>query len=461
MKKTIREALNKESLTSFFGGYLYPPAVALVTLVGAISGLSIYACIINISLLITALLLGDSIKPLIINLTAFVYQISLDKSPFFPNYSNYFFTGWRVVTLSLLAIGLVFALGYYVIKNKLYSDISLKRTPLLLPLLVFSLALLLNGAFSGVWTFKNLVYALAQIIAHLFVFLLFYQGLKKEKTEELGKYFAYVSALLSLIIISELVFLFATGDNIFIDGSINKVAVSLGWGIWNLIGISLTVLIPMIFYGMEKNKYPWFYFALATLTWIFAVSTMSRNALIFASLSYASCILIFSFKGKHKKALRIVSLLGLAFVLAIAVVFFDKIYSLFRDFFERGFSDNGRFALWSAALQAFKSAPVFGKGFYGTALITDAFGALPESAHNTVLQLLSASGVVGFLAYTYFRFKSVIPFVKKPSVLKTLLGISILSLLFGSMLDNFVFDIYPTFYTSIALAITLISLKEE
>ena len=39
--------------------------------------------------------------------------------------------------------------------------------------------------------------------------------------------------------------------------------------------------------------------------------------------------------------------------------------------------------------------------------------------------------------------------------------ISILSLLLGSLLDNFIFDIYPTFYMNIALAICFKKFDEE
>jgi O-antigen ligase len=266
---------------------------------------------------------------------------------------------------------------------------------------------------------------------------------------------------MAFIISAELIALFISSDTIFIDGSINKVSVALGWGIWNLIGASAVVLIPMNFYGMAKNKCPWLYFSVATLIWLVSILSMSRNALIFGTLSYAACVLIFSFVGEKKKIFRIIVLIGIAFAGIFAIVFFDKIYSLFKDFFDRGLSDNGRFALWRSAFENFLDSPIFGKGFYGFNTPVDTFGPMPESAHNTVLQLLSAGGLVSLSAYAFYRFKTVIPFVKKPCLLKSMLGISILSLLLGSLLDNFIFDIYPTFYMNIALAICFKKFDEE
>ncbi len=461
MKDRILKTLNKEKISAFYKGPVYPALIAVIVALGSITGTEVFLSLINCALVIVALAFCDTLRPIIINLCTFVYQISVEKSPFYPSYSNYYTSGWRLPVLIVVAVIIVLFFVYFIVKNSLYKDISVRKTPFLLPLLILSAALLLNGLFSEIWTYKNLIYAVAQIISFLVVFLLLYQGLKRESAEELGSYFAYISMLMALIISAEVFHLYLTSDSIFVDGSINKVGVALGWGIWNLVGVSAVVLIPMNFYGMTKNKYPWLYFSTATLIWLVSILSMSRNALIFGTLTYAACVLIFSFVGEKKKIFRIIIFLGIAFAAIFAVAFFDKIYSLFKDFFDRGLSDNGRFALWRAAFENFLEAPIFGKGFYGFNTAVDTFGALPESAHNTVLQLLSAGGAVALLAYGFYRYKTVLPFIKKPSLLKTMLGISILALLFGSLLDNFIFDIYPTFYATAALVIAVKRYEEE
>jgi hypothetical protein len=461
VKARISDILSKKTLKAFSEGPFYPVVIAIVALFGSLTGFEIVLNLVFIALTCISLAVCDTLKPFTASLCIFIFQLSVKNSPFYPSYSKHYLTGWRFPALIITAVALIGFLIYFIVKNELYRGLSLKKTPLLLPLLVLSASLLLNGAFSDAWSYKNLIYASAQIAAFLFVFILLYQGFKNEKADALGSYFAYLSMIMALIISIEVIALYLTSDNIFIDGAINKVGVALGWGIWNLVGASAVVLIPMNFYGMAKNKYPWLYFSVATLIWLVSILSMSRNALIFGTLSYAACVLIFSFVGEKKKIFRIIVLIGIAAAGIFAIAFFDKIYSLFKDFFDRGLSDNGRYALWRSAFKNFLEAPVFGKGFYGFNTPVDTFGPMPESAHNTVLQLLSAGGAVSLLAYAFYRFKTAIPFIKKPCLLKTMLGISVLALILGSLLDNFIFDIYPTFYMSASLAIAFKKYNEE
>ena len=128
----------------------------------------------------------------------------------------------------IIVVALALAIVYYTVKNRIYKRISLKRTPYLLPTLAFSLALLLNGAFSGKWQASNLIFGAAHIAVYLVVFLLFYYGLEGEDKGELINYFIYLTLLIAAILTAEMLHLFITSDNIFIDGSINKVGVALG-----------------------------------------------------------------------------------------------------------------------------------------------------------------------------------------------------------------------------------------
>ena len=73
--------------------------------------------------------------------------------------------------------------------------------------------------------------------------------------------------------------------------------------------------------------------------------------------------------------------------------------------------------------------------------------------HNTILQLLASSGIVGLVGYGVYRAASLVPFIRKPSLEKTMLGLSILIVLVGSLADNFVFYIPHMLYYPIALAL--------
>ena len=243
-------------------------------------------------------------------------------------------------------------------------------------------------------------------------------------------------------------------DEIIVNGSIAKAEIVLGWGVWTVVALCLAIVIPLIFYGMMKNKYPWLYFAVAILT-------MSRNALVFSTLTYAGCVIISCFVGRHKKIFRIITLAGILLVAVLGIALWDKISIILKDYLDRGFSDNGRFEIWRAAFDSFLDSPVFGSGFYGMDLGGGQFGFIPKMAHQTILQILGSMGVFGIVCYGYYRVSTVIEVVKKPNTLKTMMGISILTLVCEGMLDNFAFSFYPLFFTVIALAIICRSNQEK
>ena len=454
-QKTRKSFLTLDFWSEFFMGRLYPLIVALLVLFGNISGLDYYLNFLVTGLFVFSMIISDSARPAIITVCTYVYQVSLKHGTNYPTYSDFFYTGWRLPVSIIIICLIAFSFAFFIVKNKLYKKLSFKKTPLLIPLLLFSASLLLGGAFSGKWVGANLLFSFSHIMAYLFLFLFFYSGFSDEESrQELTDYFVYVALLIGMVLVGEVAHLFLTSDNIFIDGSINKVGVALGWGIWNLVGVSLSVLIPVLFLGaMKSKKYFLVYFFAASAVYITAVLTMSRNALVFSTLAYGASLLIACFFGENKKRFRILTACAASAVIIFAVLFFDKISSILLDYFERGFSDNGRYSLWRQAFDNFLNSPIFGNGFYGFDVETAVFGPLPKMAHNTVLQLLSSSGIVGLIAYLYYRISTVKLFVRKPDITKTMLALSALVLIFGGLLDNFIFNVYPTFFYTVMLAI--------
>ena len=208
----------------------------------------------------------------------------------------------------------------------------------------------------------------------------------------------------------------------------------------------------------------WFlYFTFATLSYIFAVLSMSRNAFLFSTLAYFLCMVISCLRAENKKFFRIFFLMGVILVSLFGIMFFEEIRLIFSDYFSRGFSDSGRFALWRLAIETFSMSPLFGSGFYG--FFTDAvfeYSSFPRMAHNTVFQLLSSMGIFGIISYGWYRIETLKVIIKRPSLPKTMLGISMLVFLLGSLLDNFVFNIHPALYYTFALAIACrIDLEKE
>jgi O-antigen ligase len=448
------ELFNKEKIQGFYSGNLYPAIIAALVLFGAVSGFEVITMLIHTVILYGVFLFSDSVKPLLISLLTFVYQISREHAPQYPTRSDYYTTSWRIWVLVAVGVGIFVGLVIFSLRNKVFSFSKIKKTPLLLPSAVFSAGLLLNGLFSGEWVFNNLIFAFANAVIYLVLYVFIYNGFKKEeKTHELVSYFSYLALLSALIISIELIHMMLTNENLLLDGSINKGEMALGWGIWNLVAVSLAILIPLLFYGFYVNKYPWLYFAAATLAYVMSVLTMSRNALVFSTLSYGACIIISCFVGKNKRVFRVITLVGILGVITLGVLLWDKIYTVLGDYFERGFSDNGRFDIWRGSFSSFLDAPIFGSGFYGLNIYYEQFGFLPHMAHNTLFELLGALGIFGTLAYAYYRVKTLLPVIRRPSLMKSMLFLSILTLLLESLLDNFILNFYPVFYYVLALAL--------
>ena len=451
-------------LRSFFNGKYYPIWVAISVLLGRVTGLELYFAMFDFVIVAVALLLCDSLRPLIPNLISFLYRISLEHGPGVPNYSTYY-SGAKVVVF--FAFGCIFfaSLIYFCIRNKIFSEIGYKKTPLLIPLSILSLSFLTGGAFTDGWSVRDLGFASLQVFVFAVMFLLLYFGLRREKAEEFCDYFVYVCAVVAVVLCLEVLDLYLSVDGVIANGSIDKDKIYFGWGIPNTCGGALSVLIPICFLGAMKSKrYHYVYYIIATLTMIATALTLSRNAVLIGSVFYIVCVVLSCFFGdeNNKKVCRI-STLSLAVILfVVCLAFSDEIATVFVEFKNKGFDNNGRFYLWEYAWNCFKSSPVFGIGFFSydpTTYVASDF--TPRLAHNTLLQLLSSMGVFGLGSYLVYRGFTLAPFFKKPRFEKIILMLSEAVLVGESLLDNFIFWFSPTFVYNIIIVIAFMYCEQE
>ena len=451
-------AKGKNILSAFFMGKLYPLVFAILVTVGHLTEQEFYFNFACLFLAALALCTCRSIRPMLITIPAFIFQVSEVHSPANPVFSDYYFTEWRLPALCVLGGVAVIAIAVFIIRNRLYKRLSIKKTRLLLPSLLLAVAFLANGLGSDSWSPEGLAFGAGQILVYLFLFFLFYLGFSEEDTEEsLVDYFCYITLVIAYMIIVQMAELFILGDALSETGAIIKNNINLGWATCNPLGVILVSLLPVLFYGAMKKRGGWFYFLTAVIVYVAAVSTCSRNALLFGSLMLASCMLIACCKsrGKRRVAFIIASAVGALTVALVAIVLREKLLVLFESFVTQGADNNGRFALWGQAWKLFEENRIFGSGFFSlnNSYVYESIAIMPTAAHNTVLELLYATGVFGFAAYMYYRIETIRVFVNKPSLVKTMLGLTLLTLLLESLLDVFVFCFYPMFYPMAALAV--------
>lgn len=448
----------KEKLNDFYMGRLYPAIVCAFVLFGFIYSKEQIFIPIIVLMACVAFWVCRSVKPLITPLCTFIYSLSNNNAIFGDEASNYYFTGWRMVALVLLAIFAATSIVAFVVRSGIISKMLVKKTPLLFPLILLSASFLSSGLLSDRWVVTDLLYGSFQVLSFLVVYVLFYHGFSDEEGAlDLGDYFSYVTLLMSLVLIVEMVWLYTCGEGVVVDGEIVKSKIIFGWGSCNNAGVYLAMLIPMNFYGAYRSRLPIVHFLVAAATYVCVILTLSRNALLCATLVYISCLVGFALfeKKRHKKFFSYGAIAIALCVCVVYVVYREPLLLALSSYAEQGVSDSGRFEIWQKSVLAFLENPIFGNGFYQGLETGDVKATfIPAMAHNTVFQLLSGMGIVGFSSYAIYRIASLRAFFVRPELMKTMLGAAMLVLLFESMFDNFIFQIHPVFYYSIAMAIT-------
>ena len=444
-----------DTIRAFFNGKAYPIVVCLMMFVSYTTSTEVYINLINMFLLTIGLLVSDSIRPFIAVLPAYLYQFSQKTAMPTPEGLSSLLSGKNLTVYIISFSMLILALVVLFIKKYREDSDVFKTVPYPIAAIILSVAFLTNGLFSDTASFSGFMYGVVQIVTFFGIFYLFFLGLHGEDNGELVEYLSFVSACIAILILADIIFFYATNySTICKDDVIDKSLLVFGWGISNTAGQCAAVLIPMCFYGVMKCKNPWFYFIAATLSMVSVFLTMSRNAMLFGSIAYIVCFILSCFFGEERKKFAIFSSATILGVTLFALIFKDTTTLILNDYVKDGLADNGRFDLWAYAYESFKQYPVFGKGFYG--LYTDAHPlqwGFPTMMHNTPLQLLASMGAVGLVAYLIYRICTLVPFFVRPTLEKTMLGMSILVVLFGSLLDNFIFYIPHMLFYPIALAI--------
>ncbi len=162
----------------------------------------------------------------------------------------------------------------------------------------------------------------------------------------------------------------------------------------------------MYWAGFENKKYDYLYclggfgFLIATYFTYGRIATFTGG--IFTIIS----IIIIFVKSPNKKIFLISFGVIFAGVALFAIFKWEKFWHLIERYVNMGFSGNGRQVLWPWCIERFKREPFFGIGFltYGDPVPTVETDTL-VLAHNTFLQFLTSTGIIGSLFVGYFYIK--------------------------------------------------------
>lgn len=453
----------QERIQSFYTGRLYPLLVAALVLYGNLTGLEVYTNAVNVLLICFALLIGRSSRPLLPFFLSFFYQISMQNTPSKPTASDYYFTGWRIPLHLFLVSFLAISLIVFLFRARIFTKRNPFKIPLLIPISLFCISMVLNGLGSAEYVPMNLLWGVGMALVYGLLFYVFYFGMKDEDADELISYFTYLTLILAWILIIEFTNGLMTWEWLTYN-NIRKDHIWLGFGVSNLIAFHLVTMIPMCFYGYMKQKGGLFYLVTALILYAFTVLTLSRNSILFGGIILLICIITAMFFGEKRKLTRVLFAVLLLGGIALVYIFREQLLVAFKLLIDKGFDDSSRFSIYEQSYELFRTQPNFGVGFFGLhfgsgeVLPTD---LVPQFSHNTVFELLCACGLCGLIGYGIYRLATLRHILHRVTIEKWMLGLAYMTLALQSVLDNYVFQIYTTFYAMAALAILVIYNEER
>ena len=440
-----------DALRRFYGGIAYPISVAAFVLLGHATGLDVPFGVLLLLSLVPALWLCTDLRFAVAPMICFLFLVSAkDYSPDDTGFEERFLRPEVLIPIILTALLVIVSLVAFCLKNAKSAE-KLRSRPLLWGVVAFCGVLLFNGLFSEKYTFKNFVFAFLFAVTMLGVYLLFAAYLKIDRTTV--DYVMFCFLLAGVVVAAELILAYFTTVQ-FVDGEIVKGSVVLGWGVWTTIGGMLAFLMPAAFYFAASKKHGWIAFLIGLFEFFCILLSQSRGALLVGAVSLVPCLLYLVLRGENRKYNRIWTAILAVGALGVVLLFSEKLLGLVQNFLEFGFADNGRFEIWQIGLGHFLNNPVLGSGFYDSYTTIEWERAFdPYLYHNTVVQLLGACGLLGFLAYGYHRFTTLRAIFRRPNACKIFLGVSLFSLLAFSLLDVLFFKLYPTLFYGVMLVL--------
>lgn len=458
---TLKENKIIKNINEYLSSNYFLITMAILTLLANIFSLELVSYTFIIIFACFTCLFHKDLLPLT-SLPIFAYiTSSASNNPGSNETSIYASNGWY------LAVLVIVFLAFFIPRMIIDKEIGFKamfttKRKLLLGMLVLSGAYFVSGIFSpnfkGLFG-RNIFFAFAQFACIVVFYFLFTCSIKWKSVKK--DYICHVGLIVGLTVVLELLALLIKPFGIISNGVINKDKIIIGWGISNNIGAVICICLPFAFYLAATQKFGFVYAILAHVLFGGILLTLSLNAVLVAVIIYVISVIIIILKGKNVLSNFIVCASFVLIVFLISIIFSSQVSALLNGVINREFIDEGRIEMYSTAWSEFKKNPIFGKTFYfgegeyrpkgwGVLIHTDGF--IPHRWHNTVLQLLVSCGIVGLLAYGFHRYQTIKMFFKKPSMVKTFIGLSVLALLLMSLLDCHFFNLGPTLLYSIFLA---------
>ena len=451
----LKENIFIQKINKFLSSYFSIFFIAFLFLLSNVFSIEFIVYYIIMFYTIYVTLFYKDLSP-IIPIAAMGYMsVSKKNNPFgYVEQPIFMEQSYKIQLLVILVIMLLF-LFTRLIFNLIRTKEKFTFPRLSLGFLVFCFASMIGGAFSGLYEFKSSIYGLVVTVSLCIAYFLFYftVDFKNLKTNYFYVLLTSAGVMLSLQILNTL---YLAGLFNF-DVPLNRSDLYTGWGVNNNVGCMVLMCLPGPFALAIKKKNGWLFNLIGHFNMLFLILNQSRNIILLGILFYLFInIVIFIYtKGKEKIG-NIITTSVCIFIAIITVFIFKKeVANIFASLIKIGMNDSGRIEMYKTNLISSLDTFVFGKGFYNVPPYQwgdiEKITFIPPRYHNTYVQLICSTGIVGLLAYFYHRFETLRLVFKKLTLNKVFVALSFLALPLSSILDCHFFNIGPGFLYGIAL----------
>lgn len=329
--------------------------------------------------------------------------------------------------------------------------------------LLFMLIFPLSGIFSPYYAPRESLYGFLVGASYFIPFVAAYYAVDFRTLRK--DYFAYLLLAFGFCLSAQVLVIYFQHMKDIFSGNFYNGLIRTGWGIKNNIGGMLAVALPgPIYLATKRKNYPLYIF-FNLFFYIVVAMTESRGSLLAASIVELVMFVYFIILEKKKRIPVVICLLifigtAIAFLFTINHFFpsvLSYIVSTLKNLTFDGLS-SGRAELWKIGIKNFITEPFLGRGYFNVpqdvncGYLSPTF--FPFRMHNTYIQLLSSTGIVGLLVYAYHRFESCLLIFRRISEEKVFLFFFFMCYLGCSAIDCHFFNLGPALLYAIMSALT-------
>ncbi len=446
---------NLKKIEWFFSSYYYPIFMFAVVLLTHTFALDILGLVITVLCFVITTIFSKDLRPAIPFILMFPYVVSTQNSPgysFKEDSYEYYADPVHLGIIALLVVIVIIAFTVRVILRKEYKTFfDFKNKKLLLGFLLLIPCYALAGLFSNYRDLNSLLISTLMILLQPIIYIIFSSGMHSK--EDTLIYISRVATIAMILMSLEIAFVYVLkyswGTKL---DSTWKVQLVIGIILSNPAGSFIVMFMPFAFYLAYKQKYGFIYYITIAISLIAVYFTLSRTAMLFAIPTFLIGSVFLCFKGQNKLLYRILAIgyISLIILTIIIISSLDKTEEIFRFFINSGTKDHGRFKIWRKLFENFKQSPIFGVGF--TSLIQIPEHSINELlgklAHNTPIQIICSTGIIGTLFFLYHIFEVGKVFFTKISSTKLTILFSVLLFLGTSLFEpTFFFPNFTVIYT--------------